>query len=141
MELQRRKLGASKLESYKAEQLEWQKAHLRSVRPSTYHGTGRDFLGHFNSNFDQLSGMQEYETTLWVVVVYFPLIPLATYRVRRRPKESWLRRVFSPSPVTVIDQLPRDWPQIFLTWAQALLVVVLVCGGTVLLGNILDHRR
>jgi len=58
----------------------------------------------------------EYDTTLFIVFLWFPLIPLGTYRIREASQRSFC----------VLDRKLMDWKQVFLTWVKAAVIVIAI---------------
>ena len=60
---------------------------------------------------------EEYDTTLWFAVLWFPVYPIATYTVRR-DVERWLGIALASEPSS-LQRHPRHWEQILPTWVKA----------------------
>jgi len=89
-----------------------------------YHrfGLGRLRFCKFDYKFDSESGLEQFVTTVFVVLLWLPLIPIGTYRIQRR-------RAFFSTPITVLERLPLNWEQVLTVWVVtmgALLVVIWV---------------
>jgi len=126
-ELHQRNLGPGEIRAYESETAEFNKARALNIgTPTTFRGTGRRFFGKSNYHYDSLSGSEEFDTTLWFVLLMFPLVPLGTYRLRRQRSENWWQRVFSRPDFIVIDKLSRNWAHIFVTWIKAVVLVLLI---------------
>ena len=128
-ELSRRKLSAADIQSYRAEYLAAEnddkiRTANRAVgtgwlsRP----GIGIRFLGKRNWHRDESGGFEEYDSTRWFVLFWFPLYPIASFTVRRTLSR-WLGFVFKSDP-QAIRRLPRNWEQILLTWVTASAVLL-----------------
>lgn len=123
--LNRRKLSPSDLDSYRVQREAANKADLlkRAVPKYIPHGgLGKKFLGKTNRRREASGLSEEYETTLWLVVLWFPIFPIATFTVKRE-LERWLGLTVASSEVA-IERHPRNWEQILLTWVKAALVVL-----------------
>jgi hypothetical protein len=57
---------------------------------------------------------QEYSATVFAVVFYFPLVPLATYRLFREQDSDRSE---------VLRKIDIDWSQVALVWVKALAIV------------------
>jgi len=68
--------------------------------------------------------MEEYDATLWFVLFWFPVVPIASYRIRRRVRNWW--QGFETGDVTAVERYPRDWNQISATWIKTALIIVAV---------------
>jgi len=78
---------------------------------------GKKFLGKTKRHRDPSGLFEHYDTTLWFIVLWFPVFPIASYTVRRE-LERWLGMVV-PSDAVAIERHPRNWEQILLTWVKA----------------------
>ena len=124
-ELSRRRLSPSDIESYRLQCAAADKAYKLSratPRYISHVGLGRKLLGKSNRRRDPGGSFEQYDTTLWFVVLWFPVFPIATFTVRRE-LERWLGLTVASSEVT-IERHPRNWEQILLTWVKAALVVL-----------------
>ena len=122
-ELSRRHITRDEIENEKADvaslqrQVELQAAAATWVIPNL--GIGKTFYGRRNRRVT--ASREEYDSTLWVVLLWFPLIPLGTFRLRRAARKSrlgWMVR----RPAHAADRKARDWNQILLTWLCAVSV-------------------
>jgi len=88
------------------------------------YGIGKKFLGKLNYSCAPASGIEEFETTLWFVMFWLPVIPISGCRIKRELRGKWTnlfaRRIW------VISKLPRNWNLIFVTWIKGCLVTLLV---------------
>lgn len=94
-ELGRRNLSEPEVSAYKrqyADDIEAEK--LRRARRQTVRGFGRKFMEKTNRRRDPHDQFELYESTLWFVVLWFPIYPIATYTVRR-DLERWLGMTFA----------------------------------------------
>lgn len=124
-ELSQRNLNAHDVETCRAVVTEFERSEaLKVAVPFTTRGMGRKFFGKSNYQYDSISNSEEFDTTLWFVLLMFPLIPLGTYRIRRRRRENWWDRLFADNKFEVSEKLSRNWQQIALTWLKAVLVVI-----------------
>lgn len=119
-ELSRRRLSLSDIDSYRlqreaAEKADKLKRAVRSYIPDV--GLGKKFLGKANRHRDPSGLFERYDTTLWFVVLWLPVYPIATYTVRR-DLERWLGMVVA-SDAVALERHPRNWEQILLTWVKA----------------------
>lgn len=124
-ELQRRRLSSSDIDSYRLECEASEEADkLTRVTPSYIHnvGLGKKFLGKTNRHRDTERLFEQYDTSLWFVVLWFPVFPIATYTVRR-DLERWFGMLVASDPVA-LERHPRNWEQILLTWVRAAAVLL-----------------
>ena len=119
-ELRRRNLSTSDINAYKQQLADDDKAEkLRRASRQVVHnvGLGKKFLGMTSRRRDASGLFELYESTLWFVVLWFPVYPIATYTVRR-DLERWLGMTI-PSSEIALDRHPRNWEMILLTWVKA----------------------
>ncbi|HKI26052.1 MAG TPA: hypothetical protein VKA07_06985 [Candidatus Sulfotelmatobacter sp.] len=121
-ELSRRKLSSSDIDSHRLQREAEEKADdLKRATPTyIFHaGLGKKFLGKSNRRRDPSGLFEQYDATLWFVVLWFPVFPIATYTVRR-DFERWLGIDWAGAQVA-LEGHPRNWEQILLTWIKAVL--------------------
>ncbi|HEX4309843.1 MAG TPA: hypothetical protein VHZ25_07430 [Acidobacteriaceae bacterium] len=75
-------------------------------------GIGRSYFWKSHSTVDRSTGMEVFEATVFLVLFWVPLIPLGTWRMRRKAG------VF-PARCEGVDRLPLDWHQIRVVWSVA----------------------
>jgi hypothetical protein len=119
-ELNRRRLSSFDVGSYRLECEAADKADkLKRAAPSYIRnvGLGKKFFGKTNRHRDTERLFEQYDTTLWFAVLWFPVFPIATYTVHR-DLERWLGMLVA-SDLVPIERHPRNWEQILLTWVKA----------------------
>ncbi|HXM67285.1 MAG TPA: hypothetical protein VN911_11180 [Candidatus Acidoferrum sp.] len=79
------------------------------------HGVGRRAYG--RTNIETIGTREEYDTTVFGVVFYFPLIPLATYRFSREQ---------GSKQFVVREKKPTNWSQVLSVWLKAGSIVALI---------------
>jgi hypothetical protein len=124
-ELRRRNLSTPEINSYKQKCADDNKAdELRRARRQVIHngGLGKKFLGTTNCRRDPSGLFELCESTLWFVVLWFPVYPIATYTVRR-DLERWMGKVFASSEIA-LERHPRNWEMILFTWVKASVFVL-----------------
>ncbi len=124
-ELCRRQLSSSDIDSYRIERKAAAKADklkraVRSYIPDV--GLGKKFLGKANRKRDPGGLFELYGATLWFVVLWFPVFPIATFTVRR-DLERWWGGISASDPIA-LERHPRNWEQILLTWVKAASVLL-----------------
>lgn len=124
-ELSRRRIFPTDIDAYRlqreaADEADKLKRAARNFIPHA--GFGKKFMGRSSRRRDPGGLFEEYETTMWFVVLWFPIFPIATYTIRR-DLERWLGLTMASSEVA-IERHPRNWEQILLTWVKAALVVL-----------------
>ena len=123
IELVRRNITPDMVRSYQEESSKIEREEMLKIRIGTYRGIGRMLFGKTSYSFDALSGDETFETTLWFVFLYFPLVPIAGYEIRRKRQENWWEKIWTNKELTVLRKLPRNWNQILLTWTKALAII------------------
>lgn len=127
VELRRRSISPNDIQDYQAETVQLNETEVRNIGvPTTFKGTGRKFLGKTNYQYDALSDSEEFDTTLWFVLLLFPLFPLGAYRLHRQRRENWWQRIMAATDFVVVDKLSRNWEQILGTWIKAAAVLFLL---------------
>ncbi len=76
------------------------------------YGIGRDRFGKAERVYDPTTRIERFKTTVFVVLIWFPLIPTGTFLVERK------RSLFS-SEVAILKRLPLDWEQVLQVWVVA----------------------
>jgi len=124
-ELSRRNLSTSAVNGHKRQCADENEADkLRRARTQVIPnlGLGKKFFGKTNCRRDPSNLFELYESTLWFVVLWFPVYPIATYTVRR-DLERWLGMVLASNEIA-LDRHPRNWEMILLTWVKASALVL-----------------
>jgi hypothetical protein len=78
---------------------------------------GRDRFGKANYSFDPATRMETFDTTIFILFFWLPLIPTASYRVTRRKE-------FLSDEFDVIERLPLQWEQVLTIWIVASSIVL-----------------
>jgi hypothetical protein len=74
-------------------------------------GVGRMRFGKANRVYDPQTDIERFKTTIFIVLLCFPLIPTGTYLVERKRA--------LPDKLTGIEKLPLDWEQVLRVWTVA----------------------
>jgi hypothetical protein len=74
-------------------------------------GIGRMRFGKANRVYAPNTDIERFKTTIFIVLLCFPLVPTGTYLVERK-------RV-CPDKLTGIERLPLDWEQVVRVWVVA----------------------
>jgi hypothetical protein len=123
-ELSSRKLSSADIDTFRVGREEVEKADQVRRAKATYsldNGVVKKFLGKANRRRDPGGSFEEYESTLWFVVLWFPVFPIATFTVRREITR-WLGIEWKGLEVAK-QRHPRNWEQILLTWIEAVAVL------------------
>jgi hypothetical protein len=134
-ELARRKLATADLKRYVAET---ERSKLREEveeRGGGYRFPGLQFFGRrYLNEADKEANIQI--RTKWFTMSGIPLIPLASYRFKCRANPGkWF---LTNTQQEVINRVPLDWIQVFITWGKT---ATLVLGGFLLVVGILEAKR
>jgi len=116
VELQRRNLKRGDLSRHK------ESPRIRLRREATERNlssrtgpTGFVFFGrHYLTAADKEANIQL--RTKWIAIGGLPLIPLASYRFKCK-QQGW--RFFHWTDQAVVNRVPLNWDQVFLTWLKA----------------------
>jgi len=124
-ELSRRGLSPSDTDAYRiereaADNAEKMKRVVRFYIPNV--GLGKKFLGKADRLRDPSGLFEQYDSTLWFVILWFPVFPIATYTVMR-DLDRWLGLTFGSREIA-LERRPRNWEQILLTWVKAASVLL-----------------
>jgi len=76
------------------------------------YGIGRDRFGKADRIYDPTTRIERFKTTVFVVLIWFPLIPTGTFLVEKK------RSLFSRR-VTILRRLPLYWEQVLQVWVVA----------------------
>jgi hypothetical protein len=141
LELRRRNISLADVAAYHAESqrlsppsdpnLLWASAY-----PS--HGMGRKILGKAKCSHDPASEFEEFDTTLWFLIFWLPVIPLASYTVKREVHRGW--KWFVPRRMWIVRKLPRNWEQILATWLKAAVLLLAIRLAVPLVLRLLARR-
>ena len=85
-------------------------------------GVGRWYFGKADKKFDASTGLEQFRTTVFIVLLWFPLIPTGTYLVQRK-------RGYSSRKIRILQKIALDWEQVLKVWAAAvaaLLALILI---------------
>jgi hypothetical protein len=82
-------------------------------------GIGRWNLGKANRIYDQRTDIERFSTTIFILFLWFPLIPTGSYWVEQK-RAGFRKRV------TILKKLPLDWSQVLRVWAVALACLLIV---------------
>ena len=86
-------------------------------------------IGHFRFGkadylYNPVSGLERFQTTIFVMLLWLPLIPTGTFLIERK-------RSFFSTRFTVLKRLPLDWRQVRRVWGVVigiLLAIVVALG-------------
>jgi len=75
-------------------------------------GIGRKRFGKSGSTYDAETQLERFKTTVFVLILWLPLIPTGTFLVERK-------RSFLSNEMRVLERLPLDWEQVMTVWLVA----------------------
>lgn len=118
VELRRRNLDSpERLANFSEEQVHYK--HLDDLDIGNLglsgNGIGRGLYG--RSNVEIRGTDEEYDSTIFAVVFFFPLVPMATYRFLREQGSKEFR---------VLAKKPVDWVRVGIVWVKALALVAAI---------------
>ncbi|MBK1884027.1 hypothetical protein JIN85_16530 [Luteolibacter pohnpeiensis] len=96
--------------------------------PTSINGIGTRFYGAASPQADG-----SVITTKWFAVIFIPLIPLSSYRVKRHTHRDRFWIFGHSASYSIIKKLPIQWRQVLKTYSFALFFAVWL--GTVCLGS------
>lgn len=80
-------------------------------------GVGRWYFGKADHVYDSTTGIEQFRTTVFIVLLFFPAIPTGSYLVEKR-------RGFLSGKLRILKKLPLDWEQVLKVWVVAALAVL-----------------
>jgi len=95
-----------------------------------HYGIGRKRFGKAGRIYNPETGRERFKTTVFVVLLWLPLIPTGTFLVEKN-------RAFLSHQVTVLEKLSLDWEQVLKVWVVAFAILLAVIWGLKLLPHIL----
>jgi hypothetical protein len=120
-ELARRRIKTERLNAFRDEEEQQEKEERKKPgRLGLYRGIGRERYGKAERTYSPETGMERFKTTVFIVLLWLPLIPTGTFLVERK-------RQFLSNQITVLERLPLNWEQVLKVWvvASAILLVVI----------------
>jgi hypothetical protein len=79
------------------------------------------------------AGLEQFRTTVFIVLFWLPLIPTGTFLVERK-------REFFGNEMTVLARLPLDWEQVLRIWVVASATLLAIIWAFRLLPLLLYRR-
>ena len=113
-ELSRRLInGTDRLNAFREQ--EAQRQTEQAANPGnlfSFYGIGRSRFGKASYSYNSETGMERFTTTVFVIFLFFPLIPTGTYLAERK-------RSFLSDQIAFLEKLPLDWEQVLKVWVVA----------------------
>lgn len=104
--------GSASLEAARREEEERKAENDRELGTLGFvFGVGRMRFGKAGRSYDPESDTERFKTTIFIVLLCFPLIPTGTYLVERKRA--------LPDKLTGLQKLPFDWEQVLRVWVVA----------------------
>lgn len=120
-ELTRRGLSEQQVREFEMEETE-RKQQLESETGKLFflphYGIGRNRFCKGDCVFDEVSGFEEFTTTIFVILFWIPLVPTGTFRVRRT------KRFMLGSEMEVLRRLPMNWGQVAVVWSLTIFILL-----------------
>ena len=115
-ELAKRKLdSAARLDAFRNDEKRRKEIESRNPGNLFLHfrfGIGRWNLGKADRTYDQTTGVERFRTTIFILFLWFPLIPTGSYLAQRK-RDGYRRKI------TILKRLPLDWSQVLRVWGIA----------------------
>ncbi|HVT98758.1 MAG TPA: hypothetical protein VHE33_14740 [Acidobacteriaceae bacterium] len=108
-------IDAARFEKEREEEREERKAANRMLQ-TQWRGIGFQRFCKWDRTYDPDSQTEEFTTTRFFILFQLPLIPLATFRVRRR------KGIFQK--LHILETLPLNWAQVLWVWMLTLLAIL-----------------
>jgi hypothetical protein len=121
-ELRKRGLASQKINDFRqveSERKQKEENDIGRLWLNTRYGVGRQRFCKGDYSFDLASETEEFTTTVFILILFLPVIPVGTYRVKRN-KQSFAKQLRG------IQKLPLDWGQVMQVWLITMIVVLLI---------------
>jgi|SRR5215468_4624752 len=116
-EAARRGLSDVDDQSFRADEVAAARERDKEIDEFSFGWIEKKLIGRKDYSHDPKFRIEEFDATLGVTFVLIPVIPLASYRIRRLYRRWW--NVCVSDQYRVLEKLPRNWEQILVTWIQA----------------------
>lgn len=87
-------------------------------------GYGKYFFGISNYHLDAASLTEEFDSTLWLWIMWLPIVPLASYHVQRHQRGKSVWWSFSKQPFSASNEAPPFFLHVILGWAFSFVTAV-----------------
>ena len=126
-ELSRRGINnAARLEAFREEERQRKERASKQIgKLFIIHPFGIGYLrfGKANRFYNPATQLEQFKTTTFIMLFWFPTIPMRTFLVEKKPS------LFSRN-LRVLRRLPLDWKQVRRVWVAAigiLLAIIITC--------------
>jgi len=133
-EVARRGLSDVDLLSFRADEVAASREKDKEIDEFSFGWIEKKLIGRKNYHHDPKFRIEEFDTTLWLTFLLIPIIPFASYRIRRIYRRWWNFCV--ADQYRVLEKLPRNWEQILVTWIQTAAVLLTI---RLMLPFVVDH--
>lgn len=137
-ELQKRGLGQGQAQRFKRSLQRIEARDTVGRLGLSFRGIGKQFFGVSNYVADNVKQFEEFDSTLWVVILYLPIFPLSTVRIRRRLRGKSVFWSFGATDFTTMELRGLNFGQVALTYIGAAITAYLAFQTLLLL---LSTRR
>ena len=120
-EMSRRGLTQGQANDLRSERAFEEKVAKKKAEAAKLSRSGRAHFGKANRVLLPNTKRERFTTTFFFLFIFFPLVPLGTYRVERLKKD-WRHKII------ILERLPLDWEQVLRVWvvASAILLAVTI---------------
>jgi hypothetical protein len=87
-------------------------------------GLGKHFFGISNYHLDAATSTEEFDSTLWLWIVWLPIVPLASYHIERHQHGKSLWWSFNKQPFTASNEAPPFILHVVVGWAFAVIAAM-----------------
>ena len=89
-------------------------------------GYGKHFFGVSNYHLDATANTEEFDSTLWLWILWLPIVPLASYHIERHEGGKSLWWSVSKQPFSASNEAPPFFMHVILGWAFSFVAAVAV---------------
>ena len=89
-------------------------------------GYGKHFFGVSNYHLDATATTEEFDSTLWLWIMWLPIVPLASYHIERHERKKSLWWSLSKQPFSASNEAPPFFMHVILGWAFSFVAAVAV---------------
>lgn len=83
-------------------------------------GCGKHFFGASNYQLNAATSTEEFDSTLWLWILWLPIVPLASYHISRHERGKSMWWSFSKQPFSASNEAPPFILHVAAGWAFAL---------------------
>jgi hypothetical protein len=106
----------------------------------SFRGVGKHFFGASNYRIATNTATEEFNSTLWLWIMWLPIVPLASYHIERHERGKSLWWSLSNQPFSASNEAPPFFSHVILGWAFSIVApVVTFCIARLLLELFTRH--